>query len=68
MVSKFLFDGNDVNNDNSDDDVKISFYKILKEIMYIDVTKVQGCFERALRYKLMQEVTFSGTCKSKTFK
>ena len=52
MVRKCLCDGNDVNNDNHDD-VKISFYKILKGIMYIEVTKVPKCFEKAFCYKLM---------------
>ena len=53
MVRKCLCDGNDVNNDNHDDDVKISFYKILKGIMYIEVIKVQECFEKAFCHKLM---------------
>ena len=53
MVRKCLCDGNDVNNDNHDDDVKISFYKFLKGIMYIEVIKVQECFEKAFCYKLM---------------
>ena len=52
MVRKCLCDGNDLNNDNGDDDVKISFYKILKGIMYIEVTKVQECFKKAFCYKL----------------
>ena len=53
MVRKCLCDGNDVNNDNGDDDVKISFYKILKGIMYIEVTKVEECFNVfAFCYKL----------------
>ena len=52
MVRKCLCDGNDVNSDNGDDNVKISFYKILKGIMYIDVTKVQKCFEKAFCFKL----------------
>ena len=68
MVRKCLCDGNDVNNDNGDDDVKISFYKILKGIMYIEVAKVQERFEKAFCYKLMQEVTFSGICISKNFR
>ena len=53
VVRKCLCDGNDVNNDNDDDDVKISFYKILKWIMYIEVAKVQERFEKPFCYKLM---------------
>ena len=53
MIRKCLYDGNDVNNGNGDDDVKISFYKILKWIMYIEVPKVQERFEKAFCYKLM---------------
>ena len=53
MIRKCLCDGNYVNNDNGDDDVKISFYKILKWIMYIEVAKVQERFEKAFCYKSM---------------
>ena len=56
MVRKCLCDGNVDDNDNGiddDDDVKISFYKIFKEIMiYIEVTKVQECFKKVFCYKL----------------
>ena len=52
MVRKCLCDGNDVNNDNGDDDAKISFYKILKGIMYLEVTKVEECFKKAFYYNL----------------
>ena len=39
MVRRCLCYGNDVNNNNGDDDdVKIYVYKILKEIMYLEVT------------------------------
>ena len=47
IVRKSLCDGNDDNKDNGDDDVKVSFYKILKEAMYIEVTKIQECFKKA---------------------
>ena len=53
MIRKCLCDGNYVNNDNGDDDVKISFYKILKWIMYIEVAKVQERFEKSFCYKSM---------------
>ena len=53
MVRRCLCYGNDVNNDNGDDDdVKIYVYKILKEIMYLEVTNVQECFEKPFCYKL----------------
>ena len=52
MVRKCLCDGNDVTNDNGDDNVKISFYKILKGIVYIEVTKVQEGLKEAFCYKL----------------
>ena len=65
MVRKWLCDGNDLNTDNGDDDVKKSFYKILKWIMYIEVAKIQERFEKPVCYKLMQEVTFRSTCISK---
>ena len=52
MVRKCLCDGNDVNINNGDDNVKGSFYKILKGIMCIEVKKVQECFKKAFFYKL----------------
>ena len=55
MVRKCFCDGNDGDNDNGDgDDVNICLYKIFKRIMiYIEVTKVQGCFKKAFCYKLL---------------
>ena len=47
MVRKSLYDSNDVNKDSGIDDVKVSFYKIQKEVMYAEVTKVQECFKKA---------------------
>ena len=47
MVRKSLHDSNDVNKDTGLDDVKLSFYKIQKEVMYIEVTKVQEWFKKA---------------------
>ena len=52
IVTKCLCDGNDLNDDNGHDDIKISFSKILKGIMYTEVTKVQKCFKKAFCYKL----------------
>ena len=50
MVRKSLYDSNDVNKDNGVDDVKVSFYKIQKEVMYIEVTVVQECFKKFFFY------------------
>ena len=48
MVRKCFCDGNDDDNDNGDDDVKISFHIIFQGIMtYIKVTKFQECFKKA---------------------
>ena len=53
MVRKCFCDGNDDDNDNGDDDVKISFHIIFQGIMtYIQVTKFQECFKKAFSYKL----------------
>ena len=52
MVRKCLCDGNNGNNENGDGDVKICFYKILKGIMYIQVTNVWECLKKAFCYKL----------------
>ena len=47
MVRKRLYDSNDANKDTGVDDVKVSFYKIQKEVIYVEVTKVQECFKKA---------------------
>lgn len=33
MIRKCLYGGNDEDNDNCDDDIKLSFYKFFKEII-----------------------------------
>ena len=69
MVRKSLYDSNDVNKGTGVDDVEVSFYKIQKEVMYVEVTKVQECFKKAFLIQVtMQEVTISGTYISKNFK
>ena len=47
MVRKSLYDSNDISKDTGVDDVEVSFYKIQKEVMYIEVTKVQEWFKKA---------------------